>query len=241
MQKDEIYRASMARIADFRFDEQVAEVFPDMIERSVPGYRSILTAIETMARHYARKNTVLYDLGASLGAASLALLRGSRDTGCRIFAVDNSHARTQHFRMRLSREKEGERVLVLEEDILRTDIRNASMVVLNFTLQFIPRAQRSGLLQKICGGLLEGGALILSEKIRFEDTHLQERMTELHHDFKRANGYSELEISRKRSALERVLIPETIATHRERLLQAGFSSCDVYFQCFNFMSMLAVK
>jgi len=113
--------------------------------------------------------------------------------------------------------------------------------VLNFTLQFIPPAQRFQLLERICGGMRPGGVLILSEKVVFDDMHLNGLLTDIHHDFKRAHGYSDLEISQKRTALENVLVPETIPVHRERLLKAGFSSCDVWFQCFNFMSMLAVK
>ena len=126
-------------------------------------------------------------------------------------------------------------------DIQSVEIADASMVVLNFTLQFIPPEDRLQLLETIANGMRPGGVLILSEKVVFNDVHLNGLLSDIHHDFKRAHGYSDLEISQKRSALENVLIPETIATHRERLLDAGFTSIDVWFQCFNFMSMLAVK
>jgi tRNA (cmo5U34)-methyltransferase len=129
----------------------------------------------------------------------------------------------------------------LEQDILETSIENASVVVLNFTLQFITPEERFHLLEKIAKGMRKGGVLILSEKVIFEDNHLNELLIDSYHDFKRANGYSDLEISQKRTALEKVLIPETIPTHKKRLAKAGFNSCDVWFQCFNFMSMLAVK
>ena len=130
---------------------------------------------------------------------------------------------------------------VIEEDILTTEIANASVVVLNFTLQFITPEDRSVLLERIADGMRPGGVLILSEKVVFDDEHLDKLLSDMHHEFKRAHGYSDLEISQKRSALENVLIPETIATHRERLARVGFASVDVWFQCFNFMSMLAVK
>jgi tRNA (cmo5U34)-methyltransferase len=65
-------------------------------------------------------------------------------------------------------------------------------------------------------------------------------MVKLHHDFKRAQGYSDLEIANKRQALENVLVPETRDTHKARLLEAGFSHADVWFQCFNFASLVAV-
>jgi tRNA (cmo5U34)-methyltransferase len=132
-------------------------------------------------------------------------------------------------------------VAVVCDDIRNVEITEASVVVLNFTLQFIPLDERAMLLEKIAEGMRPGGVLILSEKVVFNDVHLNGLLSDIHHDFKRAHGYSDLEISQKRSALENVLIPETISTHRDRLLNAGFTSVDVWFQCFNFMSMLAVK
>jgi tRNA (cmo5U34)-methyltransferase len=112
-------------------------------------------------------------------------------------------------------------------------------VVLNFTLQFLPPGDRLPLLARIRDGLRAGGILILSEKIAGRDAAADGLLTEMHHAFKRANGYSELEISRKRSALEKVLVPETLDTHRQRLAAAGFARADLWFQCFNFVSLVA--
>lgn len=241
MDKDQLYTDSMANIANFSFDAQVADVFSDMIERSVPGYRSIITMIETLTEHYAQPGSKLYDLGCSLGGATLSMTRGIAAEGCEIIAVDNSAAMVERCRSALERMHTCAGVKVIERDIREVDISDASVVVLNFTLQFIPPADRFQLLEKIAAGMRPGGVLILSEKVVFEDAHLDKLLFDIHHDFKRAHGYSDLEISQKRSALEHVLIPETIPTHRERLLKAGFTSVDVWFQCFNFMSMLAVK
>jgi tRNA (cmo5U34)-methyltransferase len=118
------------------------------------------------------------------------------------------------------------------------NIHDASLTLLNFTLQFLPIQDRLPLLTKIAEGTLPGGVLVLSEKIRFEDADTQAEMTALHEAFKKANGYSNLEISRKRTALENVLIPETLEAHRERLREAGFQSSEVWFQCFNFVSLI---
>ncbi|NMU06699.1 carboxy-S-adenosyl-L-methionine synthase CmoA, partial [Vibrio parahaemolyticus] len=114
------------------------------------------------------------------------------------------------------------------------DIENASVVVLNFTLQFLVPADRRALLEKIYQGLRPGGILILSEKYVFEDKVSNELLIDLHHDFQRANGYSELEISQKRSAIENVMRPDSIAVHKARFAEIGFSSFEVWFQCFNF-------
>jgi len=83
--------------------------------------------------------------------------------------------------------------------------------------------------------------MILSEKICFEDSRLEELQTHMYYNFKRLNGYSELEISQKRTALENVLIPDTINAHHQRMKQAGFSTSTVWFQCFNFVSLIALK
>ena len=241
MNKDDIYSKSLANIASFNFDAQVADVFADMIERSVPGYRAIITMIETLTEHYAQPGSNLYDLGCSLGAATLSMERGLNAADCQIIAIDNSATMVERCRKAVGRTHTCAGVRVVEGDVLTTEITNASVVVLNFTLQFIPPKERFQLLEKIANGMRPGGVLILSEKVVFDDAHLNGVLANIHHDFKRAHGYSDLEISQKRSALENVLIPETIPAHRERLAQAGFTSVDVWFQCFNFMSMLAVK
>ena len=241
MSKDQVYSESMAKIANFSFDAQVADVFTDMIERSVPGYRSIITMIETLTEHYAQPHSKLYDLGCSLGGAALSMRCGITVEGCEIIAIDNSESMVERCKKTVERDHNPTPVQTLCGDIRNIDIQEASVVVLNFTLQFIPPADRIQLLEKISLGMRSGGVLILSEKVIFEDEHLDELLFDIHHDFKRAHGYSDLEISQKRSALENVLIPETIPTHRNRLLQAGFTSVDVWFQCFNFMSMLAIK
>ena len=114
-------------------------------------------------------------------------------------------------------------------------------LVLNFTLQFVPPGQRDEVINGIYAGLQPGGILVLSEKVSFEDPRLDDLNIELHHQFKRDNGYSDLEVAAKRTALETVLVPETLQQHRHRLASAGFSSCDVWFQCFNFASLVALK
>jgi len=114
-------------------------------------------------------------------------------------------------------------------------------VVLNFTLQFIAPQLRDAVIQKIYNGLQPGGIMVLSEKVTFEDPHLDQLNIDLHHQFKSANGYSDLEIAQKRTALEHYLRPETLNQHKQRIFTAGFGSCDVWFQCFNFASLVALK
>jgi len=225
----------------FVFDEKVAAVFPDMINRSVPGYATIIAMIGTLSAEYAQPASICYDLGCSLGAASLSMRHNIRAENCAIVAVDNSAAMVEGCRQAIELDSAVLPVAVRFEDILDTPVNNASMVVMNFTLQFVKPEARDELLTRIYEGLLPGGMLILSEKILFGDSALNDLFIEMYHRFKEQQGYSKLEISRKRAALEKVLIPETIAAHESRLKKAGFETFDVWFQCFNFASIVAVK
>jgi tRNA (cmo5U34)-methyltransferase len=239
--KDTIYADALKTITDFQFDEKVAAVFPDMIKRSVPGYTTILSMIGDMSERYAQANSHCYDLGCSLGAATLAMRHRIQAADCKIIAVDNSPAMIDRCQQILHADSNETPVELLCSDVQSLPIQKASMVVINFTLQFVPLTERQQIIQKIYDGMLPGGVLLLSEKIRFDDEPHQALMTELYHHFKRANGYSELEISQKRMALENVLQPETIDTHKARIKSAGFSSIDVWFQCFTFASFIAIK
>ena len=238
--EDKLYLHEQPHV-DFVFDEKVAAVFSDMIGRSVPGYATIISMIGVLAERYARPGSRCYDLGASLGAATLAMRHHIPHADCRIVAVDNSPAMVARCREIIASDEASLPVEVLCADLFDVEISEASVVVLNFTLQFIPVALRQALLEKIHAGLLPGGMLILSEKIRFEDEDLNELFIDMHHRFKMSHGYTELEVSRKRAALENVLIPESVGEHEARIAAAGFASFDVWFQCFNFASMVAVK
>lgn len=240
--RDRLYASALAEIVDFQFDEAVAGVFPDMIQRSVPGYATVISMIGTLSATYARSHSRCYDLGCSVGAATLAMRRSVSAEECRIVAVDNAEAMVSRCRRNLAADD----TVNTPVDLVCADIRDiaidqASIVVLNYTLQFITPEERDTIVAHIHAGLQPGGVLVLAEKIRFADPDIDRTMTELHHAFKRANGYSELEISQKRTALENVLIPETLDVHMERLSHAGFSRPQVWFQCLNFMALLAVK
>ncbi|MCK4507131.1 MAG: carboxy-S-adenosyl-L-methionine synthase CmoA [Desulfuromonadales bacterium] len=240
--QDAIYATALDEIIDFRFDERVVDVFPDMIQRSVPGYATMISSIGILAAKYAQANSHCYDLGCSLGAVSLAMRQRIRQPDCDIIAVDNSPAMIARGQELLASDTSSNvPVKMLCADIQDVTIENASIVVLNFTLQFIPLAERPALIKRIYQGLKPGGILILSEKMAFDEPERARFHVESHHEFKRANGYSDLEISQKRTALENVLLPETLACHQQRLKDAGFDFSDIWFQCFNFASLVAVK
>ncbi|MCW2479129.1 carboxy-S-adenosyl-L-methionine synthase CmoA [Candidatus Symbiopectobacterium sp. NZEC135] len=239
--RDTLFSVPIAHLGDWTFDERVAEVFPDMVQRSVPGYSNIISMIGMLAERFAKPDTQIYDLGCSLGAATLSMRRNIQATGCNIIAVDNSPAMIERCRRHIDAFRAATPVNVIEADIRDIVIENASLVVLNFTLQFLAPEERQTLLTRIYQGLNPGGALVLSEKFSFEDGKVGELLFNMHHDFKRANGYSELEISQKRNMLENVMLTDSVETHKSRLAHAGFQHSEVWFQCFNFGSLLALK
>ncbi|WP_439235067.1 carboxy-S-adenosyl-L-methionine synthase CmoA [Lonepinella koalarum] len=241
MNKDTIFSTPIEKLGDFTFDENVAEVFPDMIQRSVPGYSNIITAIGMLANRFVTANSHVYDLGCSRGAATLSARRNIQQPNVKIIGVDNSQPMVERCRQHINAYHSDVPVEILCDDIRHVKIENASMVILNFTLQFLPPEDRQILLEKIYQGLNPNGVLVLSEKFRFEDGKIDELLIDLHHQFKRANGYSELEVSQKRTALENVMRPDAVNTHKVRLKNIGFSHVEVWFQCFNFGSMVAVK
>ena len=239
--RDNIFAKPSEMLVDFVFDEQVASVFPDMIRRSVPGYDTIIPMLGVFAEHYVQANTSVYDLGCSLGAATISIRRRIQQENCKIIAVDNAEAMVDTCKQNVENDNSTTPVEVVCEDILNIGINNASLVVINFTLQFLAPDKRSELLANIYQGLNSGGAVVLAEKVICDDQDQQVFYDELHTSFKRANGYSDLEISQKRSALEKVLIPDTSEQHIARLKTCGFEFVTTWFQCFNFSAFCAVK
>ncbi len=236
--KDKVFSKPLTSVSAFEFNEEVTKVFDDMISRSVPGYDLLVKIIALYADIFVTDKSHVYDLGCSTGVVSNVIAEQTKkNTDCRIIAVDNSHPMIEQC-------KETHRNLSIEwicDDIQNISVSNASLVVLNLTLQFIKPEDRQSLLARVVKGMNPGSALVLSEKIAFDDNDVQKNMSELYHGFKKIQGYSDLEISQKRQALENILIPDTSETHINRLKQIGFNQIYCCFQCFNFVSYLAIK
>ncbi len=242
MPKDQIFSEPRSQLVDFAFDEAVAQVFPDMIRRSVPGYELVVPMTGLLAARALRDSASqrAYDLGCSLGATTLAILKSLEalaveKPGLQIVAVDNAPAMLEQAQSAVT----DPRVTFLEADVRSLAIEDAGAVTMNWILQFLPPEERVGVLVNIRKGLGKDGVLLLSEKVRSDDPDIEAFNDAAHLDFKRANGYSELEISQKRTALEQVMITDTIDTHRARLEDAGFNRVQVWFRCLNWASFVA--
>jgi tRNA (cmo5U34)-methyltransferase len=236
--KDRVFSRALSEVKPFEFNETVANVFQDMISRSVPGYVLLLHMIGLYADIFIQPGSRIFDLGCSLGEATLVIADRVEGIDCEIIAVDNSTAMISKCEQL---PHSSQNIEWRCEDIRQTEISNASMVVLNLTLQFLPPGERPALLQQIFQGLNPGGVLVLSEKVVFDDATENQRMVQLYQGFKKTMGYSDLEISQKRNALENVLIPDSEQQHFQRLDDAGFDEIYQCFRSFNFISYLAIK
>ncbi|GHE20474.1 carboxy-S-adenosyl-L-methionine synthase CmoA [Halomonas urumqiensis] len=239
--RDAIFSTPLDRVARFSFDEQVVACFPDMIRRSVPGYGQILGMLGLIASRHLRHGAEVYDLGCSLGAGGLALAGTLAPDAFRYTGVDLSPGMVARARETFAAECPEHRMEVIEGDIRTLPYRPAGMIVLNFTLQFLAREDRDAVIARLFQALEPGGVLVLSEKIVAGDEQHNAWLVERYHDFKRANGYSDMEISQKRTALENVLVPDTLEAHHARLAEAGFARSQTWFQFLNFASLIAFK
>lgn len=241
MNKDEKYRQALRNIEDFTFDSSVSEVFDDMIDRSVPGYRTLLANIGPIASTFITANTNCYDLGCSHGAGALSIFKSLNAGDVNIYAIDNAAAMIDQCQQNIKQEHAVDRITPQQARIEDVEISNASFVLLNLTLQFLPIEARQEVIKKIYRGLNKNGACMITEKIIMQDSAADQLFRELHENFKLANQYSHLEVSQKRKALENVLLREDLDTHKHRLIEAGFRQVNVWFQCINFVSILAIK
>jgi len=237
-ERDQLFLDPARQLVDFAFDETVAAVFPDMIRRSVPGYETVVPMTGLLAARHASSpagaGRCIYDLGCSLGATTLAVLRQLGERPAEIIAVDNAGAMIERARQQIS----DARVTFVQADLRDVPLQRAGVVILNYVLQFVPPGDRLALLQRIRQALAPDGLLIVAEKVRFDDPDDQAFYEAVHLDFKRANGYRELEISGKRNALERVMIIDTETQHRQRFAEAGFGTVRKWYQCLNWASFL---
>ena len=229
--KDTLFASGARHGADFAFDSAVAAVFPDMIRRSVPGYDTVLQFTGLIAARHLPAGGLCYDLGCSLGAASRAILATVGHRPCEIIAVDASTAMLERAKAQADADP---RLHWQQADVRDLPLTPADVVVLGYTLQFLPPEDRLPLLARIRAALSEGGVLVLTEKLAADDYFEQQ-----HLDFKRANGYSELEIAGKRAALENVMRIDSEQAHLDRLRAAGFGAAKLWFRCFNWGSFVA--
>lgn len=226
-------------MGEFAFDENVAEVFDDMISRSVPLYAEVQQLIPSLAELLDHDPIKVVDLGCSTGTSLIELAENLTDRNLELIGVDNSEAMLEQCNRKIDTLGFQDQISVYRDDIRHFEFENSSIVLMNYTLQFVPVESRLELLQRIRQSLRPGGFLVLSEKFVHDDVQLDQSLVELYFEYKRRNGYSELEISRKRDALENVLVPFSVKENQQLLQDAGFDETELILKWFNFGTFLA--
>jgi tRNA (cmo5U34)-methyltransferase len=242
MSRDEIFNKSMPLVEDFRFGENVASVFDDMLLRSVPFYAEMQRMVGEIAADFAAPGSRVYDLGCSTGTTLIHLDQVLGEREVTLVGVDNSEEMLAKCRQKMAEHSFSNPVELTCADLNQgIFLQDASMALMVLTLQFIRPLNRDKLIRGIYDGLRENGALILIEKVLGEDSIFNRSFIKYYYEFKKRNGYSEMEISQKREALENVLIPYRLRENQEMLERAGFPCVDVFFKWYNFSGIVAVK
>lgn len=239
--KDEIFKTPGAGKKPFEFNAQVADVFDDMVSRSVPFYNEVLQMSAELAKEFYQAGTVIYDLGCSTGAIVPLMEREFGDMSFAYTGIDSSENMIEKADSITARMRSNAVCKFICADITDVDFLSTSVIVSNYTFQFLKPLARRTLLRKIYAALSPGGCLIVSEKCLEDSADMSRVFADRHHAMKERHGYSKLEIAEKRDALENVLIPFRVSENIEMLQEAGFSPVSIFFKCYNFASFIALK
>lgn len=240
-EKDRVFAERKEAVRPFEFNKEVTRVFDDMLHRSVPLYAESIYRQSQLASEYCSEGSRIYDLGCSHGNLGIKVMEQMGEQDYSMIAVDSSLHMIQKYAKRLQGNPYSSNVRLVCGRLEDVKFENASVVLINLTLQFLDLAGRDQLINDIYDGMNPGGILLLTEKTTHVSKEIDDLQTRFYLSYKRENGYSELEISQKRDALEKVLIPESVETHKKRIFDAGFRHFEVWLKWFNFASMIAVK
>jgi tRNA (cmo5U34)-methyltransferase len=236
--QDKLYKKIQTNITPFAFDKETVAVFDDMINRSIPGYKTYIDLLQYFSI-YIKNDSRIYDLGCSLGYALFSLLQNNQKDLEKIIAIDKSHDMIQ--KMQSNRLVKEYKIKCYQDDIIKVRVKNTSVVMLNFVLQFIKPCDKNKILANIYNGLNKDGILIIAEKVIYHNKQTQKTLQNLHFEFKKNSGYSPLEIKQKEQALEQILYIESIKKLKERLQIAGFDMIHLFFAAFNFVAFFVEK
>ncbi len=232
--KDKVFAKPIQK--QFEFDEEVASVFDDMLNRSVPFYKENLKLQIEILKEFLKENDLVIDLGSSTGTFLIEL---AKKKPLKLIGIDNSEAMIN--RAKQKAKAFGVKIDFLQEDFLDFSFPKSNSIVANYTIQFVRPLKREKLIKKIYSSLKRNGIFLMSEKLITENKKLNKIMIDIYYNYKKEKGYSEFEIAQKREALENVLIPYSMQENIEMLKNTGFKDIEVIFRWNNFATFIAFK
>jgi tRNA (cmo5U34)-methyltransferase len=244
MKRDRVYREQKGVTTDFEFNDTVADVFDDMVSRSVPYYSEQQRMIQEIGSIFSTPGSNIYDLGCATATTLINLCR-EVDPSASLIGYDNSAPMIKKAMQKIKESGLEERISVLYADLNGDldliELNNASVVLICWTLQFVRPLKREKLINKIYQGLNENGVLIITEKVLTNNSLLNRYYIKLYYDYKQRNEYTNEEIVNKREALENILIPYRIDENIEMFKRNGFETVDTFFQWYNFVGFICIK
>jgi tRNA (cmo5U34)-methyltransferase len=230
-------------VEDFNFGGETAAVFDDMLERSVPFYGEVQRIVAELAADFAQEGGSIYDFGCSTCTSFLQIERNlAADLSVRFVGIDSSREMLEVAREKLSHESFRHPFELRCEELERgSEVSDCSVALLVLTLQFVRPLKRESLIKRIHDGMRDDGCLILVEKVLGESSTFNRLFIKHYYELKKRNGYSDLEIARKREALENVLIPYRLEENKDLLKSQGFRHVDVFWKWYNFCGIIAMK
>ena len=239
--RDEVFSAGDFQKGSFRFNNAVASVFDDMANRSIPFYREVIQLTGKIAQSFVPDNGRIYDLGCSTGNTLMFLAQSLQNKKVKLIGCDPAEAMLKKAAEKAEAFTYSHDIEFIQNTCENIELANADMIIMNYTLQFIDKAERPVLLKKIYDALKPGGTFIISEKLKQKSEIVENFNTKTYENFKAGNGYSELEIANKRQALENILVPGSLDENIEQLQKAGFEETEVIFKWLNFATFAGFK
>jgi tRNA (cmo5U34)-methyltransferase len=241
MKRDKIF-IKTRKISDFKFDEEVSEAFDDMLERSIPLYKEMQKMAANFVRKYSTENSNIYDLGCSTGNTLINILRTIKKKNIKVIGIDSSTHMLKKAKEKIEKSYKGNGYELRHKDLDNPlDMKNASVVLMLLTLQFIKPSNREYLIKKIYESLNSNGCFILIEKVVSSHPQIENLFTEKYHQYKKKMGYSAEEIKNKKNSLKDILIPLSLEKNLSLLKESGFSWVDIFFKWYNFAGIIGIK
>lgn len=219
----------------WKFNDEVTDVFDEMLERSIPDYFGMRRNTTELALRFAQPGTSIVDLGCSRGTGLKPIID--------VLGKANSYIGVEVSEPMI----EVAKVKIPEADIQNLDLRDeypkarASVTLSILTLQFVPIEYRQKIIANVFKNTVEGGVFLFVEKILGADSYADELLVNTYLDRKGENGYTQEQITAKRRSLEGVLVPVTSEWNVDLLERAGFSHVDSYWRHLNFSGWFGVK
>ena len=218
---------------------QVSKTFDNHILRSIPFYAEFHRISLKLSEFFISEKTSILDIGCSTGTLlkNFSTKYPSSDYKIKFVGIDPVRSMIQAAK----KKNKDKRVKFITKSLLDTNFKNFDFITSILTIQFIHPSKRYKAYKNIFNSLKVGGAFLVFEKIRAENSKFEDINTGIYFDFKRSNGFSEKEINYKTLSLRGKMDCSTSSENTTLLKKVGFSKISVVFKWFCFEAKICIK